>query len=682
MLVAAASLIVGVTVGDRGSSSHATADPALVSRTAPTPIHRSPTAAFVVNRTRGGRARAHGGGGTGVTGTKHGGTTGPPTPRPPAPIPLTSGWSYLPDPNDAGLGQSWGQGGAPNTGWASVSIPNDFNPIVTSAAYRGTVGWYRVSFTGPTIAQGRAWVVNFESVRRNAQAWLNGYPIGANHDSYASFSLPATSLKPDATNTLIVRVDNARGAGSFPEDWWNWGGIMGPVTLQPTGRMAIHDLGVTPELRCSYRCGDFRVQGTLVNEAPGALTPRIVVHVTSPGRSSWSVTHKLTSMRSGTSAAVSFPVAVKAPVALWSPSSPSLYSIKVDTFVGGRLEAETAMRVGMRQVRVAGGIFYLNGKRLWLHGAAIHEDIEGHGAALTDADVATIVAELRSVGANITRAHYLLSPRLLDALDAAGIMVWSQPPIDHADTMLRTPRNRARALSMLRSTLIADRNHPSVIVDSVGNELSSTPDSVPGTKAYLTSAIAMARQLNPQVPVGLDIYCYTNFPAQKIYKQLDAIGISSYFGWYPGTPGHSIADFNQLTPYLRLQHSRYPNQALVIAEFGAEALFDGLVTDKGTYEFQSDYLQKTMTALDSLSFMNGGIYWTLREFAVSPGWTGGVTLPAGSIPDDIHHKGLIEYNGTEKPAFAVAQQQFAITPLFVTSAGPPPSGAPGALHKP
>jgi beta-glucuronidase len=72
-----------------------------------------------------------------------------------------------------------------------------------------------------------------------------------------------------------------------------------------------------------------------------------------------------------------------------------------------------------------------------------------------------------------------------------------------------------------------------------------------------------------------------------------------------------------------------------------------------------------MGVLNRLSFMNGAIYWTLREFAVGPGWTGGLTLPAGTVPDGIHHKGLIAYDGTVKPAFAVAQRLFAATPSFV-----------------
>jgi beta-glucuronidase len=244
-------------------------------------------------------------------------------------------------------------------------------------------------------------------------------------------------------------------------------------------------------------------------------------------------------------------------------------------------------------------------------------------------------------------------------------MVWAQPPIDHADTMLASAGGRARALAMLRSTLIADRNHPSVIIDSVANELSPAPETIPGTKRYIEQAIATARRLNPGVPVALDTYCYPGYPKQAIYSKLDVIGISSYFGWYTGPVGHSIANFSELQPYLQLQHRRYPKQALAISEFGAESLFDGPAATKGSYEFQSAYLRSTLGVLDQLPFMNGAIYWTLREFAVSPGWTGGVRLPAGDNPDNIHHKGLIAYDGADKPAFAVAQQLFSTTPAFV-----------------
>ncbi len=587
------------------------------------------------------------------------------TDKPAPAVPLTDGWQWVPDPHNLGIAEDWGQGGGGSLPWSPVSIPNDYNATVSSTSDAGTVAWYEVQFTGPPITRDRAWRVAFESVRRNAQVWLNGYKIGSNSDPYAPFSLPATTLKPGQPNLLIVRVDNVRGGGSLPEDWWNWGGIMGPVTLEPVGRLGLNDLGVTSQVGCRYRCGSFVVRGTVVNRSIGALPATVVARVTSPSGDTVTVRKSLGKVRSGAGSAVNVNVPVRRPAALWSPQHPSLYRVDVLLSTGERVEESETLTSGLRSVAVRKGLLYLNGRRLWLHGASIHEDIDGRGAALTDDDIRTIVSELKSVGANVTRAHYLLSPRLLDALDRAGIMVWAQPPVDHADGALRTGRGRNHALSLLTSTLLGYRSHPSVIVDSVGNELSPNADATKGTRTYLQQATALARKLSPGVPVGLDTYCYPGYPAQKIYSTLDVLGISHYFGWYTGPKGHSIANFSGLQPFLVQTHKRYPTLALAVSEFGAESLFDGPATTKGTYEFQSAYVQQTMNVLDRLAFMNGAIYWTLREFAVNPGWRGGVTLPPGTEPDGIHHKGLIAYDGSEKPAFSTAQQAFAKQPGFV-----------------
>ncbi len=601
-----------------------------------------------------------GSGGSGLGGGTNARPTGPDSP--PGAVSLDTGWSYAPDPGNVGVGQGWWQGRSQRS---PVSIPNDFNPNVTAGSDRGTIGWYEIKFQGPPVFGGRGWAVHFEGVRRHAQVWLNGELLGSSTDPYAPFSLTAGSLEPGRTNVLVVRVDNFRGGGSFPEDWWNWGGITGPVTLQPVGRLALQDLGVLPQLGCSYHCGHLLVEGTLANHAPAKLHPQVVVDVIAPdgGRVHWR--GDLTPVASGKSQAISFNVPVHGQPVLWSPDHPSLYTVQVAVTVGHRTEQSQVVHVGMRAIHVHGGILYLNGQRIWLHGAAIHEDIQGTGAALSDGDINTIVSELRSVGANVTRAHYLLNPRLLDALDAAGIMVWEQPPVDHADGHLRKPAGRSRALSMLSSTILGDRNHASVIFNSVANELSPTPDTTPGTNTYLSQAIGLARRLDPAAAVALDTYCYPGFKAQKLYTKLDVLGIDSYFGWYKGLRGHSTANFSELEPFLQQAHQRYPKQALAVSEFGAEGLYSGSPSTKGTYEFQSDYLKRTYDVVGQLPFMNGAIYWTLREFAVQPGWTGGAVLPPGSAPDGIHHKGLIGYDGTPKPAYSLAQSLFPQQPRFV-----------------
>jgi hypothetical protein len=585
--------------------------------------------------------------------------------EPSAPVELAAGWLYLDDSGDVGLRDDWAHGGAANLGWHPVAIPNVFNPVVSNSTDGGSVGWYKLRFGAPPEAPGRSWAVRFDEIRRRADVWLNGVQIGSSTNTLAPFSLAASGLRPGGVNTLVVRVDSRRPPGSFPQDWWNWGGITQPVSLQPVGRVALRDVGVMPELGCDNRCGDVLVQGTLQNLAQVPLRPRFVVGLRSPGGDSVTSSRRGPLIRPGASMPVSFRVPVRGAPDLWAPGHPALYRVQIATGVQKRVEQRDTLRVGMRSIQVRKGVLYLNGRRLWLHGASIHEDMPGRGAALTDADIKTIVAELRSVGANITRAHYLLNQRLLQALDAAGILVWSQPPVDHADVLLRGSDGRARALGLLQSTILGGRSHPSVIIQSVGNELSPTPDAVPGTRAYIDQAIPLIRALDPAAAVAVDTYCYPGFPAQQVYTGVDVVGISHYFGWYKGLVGHPITDFAQLAPFLTDSHARYPNQALVISEFGAEGLYDGPAAAKGSYTFQTDYLKKTYGVLDRLPFMNGAIYWTLREFAVNPGWTGGAQLPAGSAPTGLHHKGLISYTGAEKPVFPVARQLFAQTPGYV-----------------
>jgi len=202
--------------------------------------------------------------------------------RPPAAIALDTGWRAVPDPRDVGVQNGWARG-LPGSGGESVAIPNDFNPSVTPAGDRGTVVWYALRFNGPAAAAGRSWNVHFEQVRRTAEVWLNGRRIGGSGEPYAPFSVPASSLRPGASNLLVVRVSNVAGPGTFPQDWWNWGGIVRGVTLQPVGRLELEDLGVMPSLGCGYRCGSVLVQGSLRNVSSRRLAAGVIVRVRSPG---------------------------------------------------------------------------------------------------------------------------------------------------------------------------------------------------------------------------------------------------------------------------------------------------------------------------------------------------------------------------------------------------------------
>ena len=162
--------------------------------------------------------------------------------------------------------------------------------------------------------------------------------------------------------------------------------------------------------------------------------------------------------------------------------------------------------------------------------ASIHEDMPGSGAALTSAGTDRIVADLKTLGANITRAHYLLNARLLSRLDRAGIMVWSQAPIWQRDAgahLLWQRKERARALETVRRTVTAARSPPSVLTHSVANELSFTPDNYPGPSAPRRRAGGRARHRS-RLPISVDIKG-ARLAEQFTYGEFDMLGFESVF---------------------------------------------------------------------------------------------------------------------------------------------------------
>ncbi|MDX6678479.1 MAG: beta-galactosidase, partial [Solirubrobacteraceae bacterium] len=437
-------------------------------------------------------------------------------------------------------------------------------------------------------------------------------------------------------------------------------------SLVARGAVVLRDVGVMPRRTCSGQdCRwDAIVDGWLENRSLSSQQSAVRLSLRSTNPSDGAVSAggaSARTLRPGERVRVRFTVRVRGKARLWAPEHPRLYDAEVLTLVGGRVVQRDERRVGLRTVAVVDGALRLNDKVLDLRGASIQEDVPGRGPALTDADIESTIEELKELGANVTRAHYLLDERLLRRLDEEGIMVWSQAPVYHRDRLLRTPGQRSDELESLRNTIVAARNHPSVITHSVANELSPQPDKVKTTRLWMLNAAALARDLDPTLPVSVDVLSYPNYARQHTYDAFDMLGINSYYGWYPGKPERSTKNLADLEPYLRAMHAKYPAQALVMTEFGAEATEPGPADVKQTYAFQSKYLQRNLDIIDRLGFMGGAIYWTSREFAVKPHWDGGAQP---LVRDSIHNKALIAYDGTRKPAFAVAQAAFRATPLY------------------
>jgi hypothetical protein len=591
-----------------------------------------------------------------------------PAAGPPRAVDLdAAGWEYAPDPAGVGLRDGWagGHGGAT---WSAVDLPHVFDPQPQDKDFRGQTGWYRITLTRPSgTPAGFDWGIRFEQVRRVADVFVDGRRVAVHADPYAPFTVALPALRDGRPHEVVVRADSHK-AKEPREGWWNWGGMTRPARLVPMGPLLTRDAGFLPRQRCDADGGhcswSVLVDATVENRGAATVTPRLAARLTDPdGQPAGRGGAVARPVAPGERARVRFSVPVSGDAQLWGPGHAKLYGAALDTIgAGGAVQQRDAARIGLRSVTVRDGLLVLNGKPVELRGASIQEDVDGHGPALTDADVRSIVGQLEAVGANVTRAHYALDERLQRALDAAGIMVWTQAPIYHRDKLLRTEAQRDTALATVRAAVMATRNHPSTITHSVANELSVIPDEVPGTAAFLRDARALTVDLDPTLPTSVDTLSYPGYPRQEAYAAFQLLGINSYFGWYPGKPGHSTADIRSLGPYLRGMRAMYPNSGLVLTEFGAEATMTGPATEKQTFAFQAVYTRDVLTAVRRAPALSGAIYWTLREFAVKPAWDGGARLP-GQDRSAIHHKGLVTYDGRPKPAYDVLREDISATPL-------------------
>ncbi len=605
-----------------------------------------------------------------------------PPKAPPKPIVLNAGWEIrdhaaappAPQPAPPDESEEGREGGAPppvqspgsagERTWEPVKVPSVFDPDAAPHLFGGTVKEYRLRFTAPRTREFR-WALHFEQARRRTTVQLNGRQIGRNIDPYAPFQFEAKGLRPGQVNELLVTVDSRKDP-RLPEAWWNWGGITRPVTLMPLGRVDIPDLGLLSYVNCRGPATECEAEvlptGVLERLPRGPRSqPTLEVKLRSP---SGRVTRRRLAVAGSPNGRrrVVGQVPVPSPE-LWSPDRPNLYRATVTLRYRGRVEQVRQMNIGLRSVTVKNGLLHLNNRRVNLRGASLHEDMMGHGAALTGADFDTIVRELKEVGANITRSHYVLSEGLLRRLDRAGIMVWNQAPVwqrDHGANLLRYARGRRVAVSQVKRTVKAARNHPSVITHSVANELAFRTDRKPGTRIFLREAQEAARDLDPTLPISIDTKGRDGYPRQAAYGRFDLIGVNQYFGWYPW-----VEDFNLLEPFMQQIREYYPRSALVMTEFGAEGRPDqaqGSASVKGSYGFQEQHVARTLDVVDRQSSWSGAIHWTLREFEIFPGWLGGAE--SGNGRNTRHHKGLLTYQGERKPAWNQVRDHYLGTPLY------------------
>jgi beta-glucuronidase len=336
---------------------------------------------------------------------------------------------------------------------------------------------------------------------------------------------------------------------------------------------------------------------------------------------------------------------------LWSLFKARLYRASLTlTDSHGRRLGGYVYESGIREIHLTPtGRLELNGRPLSLRGFSIHEQTAQTGAALDMAQMQQLITWAQELGAGIIRAHYPLGPEMEEMADRAGILLWSEvPAYQSSNAELRSPVWRRQALHMLKDSIEANQNHPSILLWSIGNEFGLPPSS--GQATYVRQAAAEAHRLDPTRPVGMATMSWPNMPCYKAYAPLDVIGFNEYFGWFDSGDG-SNDDRDQLSPYLDQLRACFPHQAVVISEWGFGGDRNGPVEDRGTYAYQVDELRFALNVFATKPWLTAAIYFPMQDFAAKPGFDGGD--PLGNPP--IVDKGMLDRFGNPKPVFAVAQ---------------------------
>ena len=466
--------------------------------------------------------------------------------------------------------------------WQTVDLPHDWVvdlPFAAEASHshgyktvgykypETSVGWYRKTFTVPQEDLGKHLWLQFDGIFRDARVWVNGFYLGHEPSGYATQVYDISEyLNYGGENLLCVRADATLEEGWFYEG----GGIYrhvwlcksAPVHVVPFGTFVHADFPAA---------GDFaravlNIETTVKNDG---LTPADywLKHTLKDkeGRTVGSVVSDsaVTGLPGKQESTSSVQLPVENP-RLWSVESPYIYNVYTDVMQGNRVVDTYVTPIGIRHIEFdADRGFLLNGKRVELKGVNMHQDHPGVGSGIPDALQVYRLRQLKAFGCNAYRAsHNPMTPAMLTACDTLGILVIEENRL--------TGINREH-IDLLQRMIRRDRNHPSVILWSVGNEEWGIEWKETGTRIAAsmreychrvdsTRPMIVASSSGPAILIPADVAGY-NYILQnpveqhrKDYPQRKALGSEETTGC--GTRG---IYFDQPGTGRMVAHNRRPN---------------------------------------------------------------------------------------------------------------------------
>lgn len=404
-------------------------------------------------------------------------------------------------------------------GWEIVQTPHDFSigrvhdrgaPGRGAAGYLpGGVGWYRKRFPVADDLSDRHVYVEFDGIYRNSDVWCNGHLLGHRHYGYSSFRYELTGhLLPGAENVLAVRADNSDQPNCR---WYPGSGIYRHVRLVVTNSLTIEPWGVYVTTNDALaRTSTVRVRTTVGNARQGDSDCLLRVTVADPQGRRVAADECSLELPAGGCVEADQSLYVDEPQP-WSPDSPALYVATCELCEGERVVDSVRTRFGIRDIEFDPEHgFLLNGEVTKLKGGNVHHDGGCVGAAVPEAVCRRRLRAVKSLGANAVRtSHNPPAPEFLDICDELGLLVFDEafdkwhaplPNLPWLDRIHATFHEDWQA--DLDAMLLRDRNHPCVIIWSVGNEVIEYADPEQCLPIYRRLA-ERVRAVDPTRPVTM-----------------------------------------------------------------------------------------------------------------------------------------------------------------------------------
>ncbi len=565
-------------------------------------------------------------------------------------ISLCGTWRFQVDPGNAGTQESWFAADHSATDWHDVEVPHTWQVDPSRADYRG-ITWYRREFDAVSAWHEAAVRIEFEAVFHTATVWLNGQLSGEHmRKGYTAFDLDVTSmLRWGQANTVVVRVESDFNDQMLPRgrssDWAIDGGIFRPVQLLVTPKTFIErvDVDAVPDLNTGEAALTLSAycKNTSAKQWRGTASFRIV-----DGETGLTVLTNSRPASFSIKAGASQTFALTGSLTkakLWHFDSPNLYRLEFSiTNENEGHQFETTF--GVRKLEVKDGQFYLNGEHVRLMGV---ERMAGSNPEFGMAEPAEWIEhdhrDLKHLNCVFTRVHWPQDKRVLDYCDRHGILMQTEVPTWGSDTFQGMGAQPDAAimengLEQLGEMISRDRNHPSVVVWGLCNEIGG---QAPPAYQFAKRMLEEAKRLDPGRLCSYASNSLGSTPERDVAGLMDFVETNEYFGtWAPGTAEDAAKHFDQL-------HAAFPGKPIVISEYGYCACTADRPEGDG---HRIEVLQTHDAAIRSKDFVGGAIFFCYNDYRTQVGDRG-----IGPLQHRAH--GVVDVYGARKPSYPILRQE-------------------------